>query len=333
MSNGDRFQHLALVVGLAVCVSSPLSAQLAGMAAVRAGVPVAIGPFELNTSGSVDQIASPTRPRTAFSIETSLYAPIGAGGVWVGSALEGARDIDTIPVRPLLRLGVWRSFNALQVAVGASSHAARLGGSQRKWVSGDSTFGDSSRSRLALWSELEGRLSWRISRTTIAAVVGTRPDVRQYRPTVWGHLDVAYALNPYASLVGAAGTDAPRIALGIPAVRFASLALRVGAWPSSNPPVERPAAPFVVRAVGARQYAITFQAPEATMVELSGDFDGWKPRSFRQIRSGVWEATVDAAPGTYHVNLRVNGGRWFAPPGLPQTEDDFNGTVGILVLR
>jgi len=29
----------------------------------------------------------------------------------------------------------------------------------------------------------------------------------------------------------------------------------------------------------------------------------------------------------------VNGDRWVAPPGLPTTDDDFNGTVGLVVIR
>lgn len=331
----DWYHRLALATALTVCVASSPRAQLAGMAAVRAGVPVAVGPFELSTSGSVDQIASPTRPRTAFSVTADIRAPIGNGALWIGSALEGAREIDTTPVRPRLRFGVSHSFKAIQMSVAASSHAARLGGFSVPisvpGVSGDSD--KALRSHVERWSELESRLSWSVSRATFAALVGTRPTVVQYRPTVWGHMDVTYAVSPYVSLVGAMGTDAPRLALGIPAVRFASAGLRLGAWPSSKPSAVDASPRFLVRPAGERRYAITYQAPNASLVELSGDFDRWKPAAFDQVRPGVWEMTIVAAPGTYHVNLRVDGGRWLAPPGLAQAEDDFSGAVGILVLR
>ena len=211
MSKSDWFHRLALAMGVLVCVASSSRAQLAGMAAVRAGAPVTVGPLELSTNGSVDQIASPTRPRTALSIEARVSAPIANGALWIGSALEGAREIDTIPVRPLLRFGMSQSFKAIQMSVAASSHAARLGGSSVQGIPTDSAA--AFRSHVALWSELESRLSWSVSRATFGAVVGTRPNVAQYRPTVWGHLDVAYTVSSYLSLVGAVGSDAPRIAL------------------------------------------------------------------------------------------------------------------------
>ena len=341
------FQHLMLAAGIAAWSTSPgrLGAQVAGIAGVRGAVPVSIGPFELSTRGTVERIGSSMLPRTALSLETNLRAPLWRGGVWVGSALEGAHEIDTIPIRPLLRFGIWQSIDAIRVSIGASSHTARIGGRAstfREVVTTDTlgnhhiqTFGDSgSPSKLALWSEVESQVSWRINRATFSVVLGARPDVQRFQPSVWGHLGATYELTPYAALVGVAGTDAPRIALGIPAVRFASLALRFSPWRSSaaSPEAPRPET-FVVRASGQRRYTITYRATGVKTVELSGDFAGWTPTPLTQTRAGVWQTTVIAGPGTYHVNLRVNGGQWFAPPGLPQTEDDFNGTVGILVLR
>ena len=38
-------------------------------------------------------------------------------------------------------------------------------------------------------------------------------------------------------------------------------------------------------------------------------------------------------PGVHHVSLRVNGGAWFAPPGVPAVPDDFGGTTGIIDVR
>jgi hypothetical protein len=33
------------------------------------------------------------------------------------------------------------------------------------------------------------------------------------------------------------------------------------------------------------------------------------------------------------VNIRVNGDAWTAPPGTPSIEDEFNGTVGLVVVQ
>jgi hypothetical protein len=38
-------------------------------------------------------------------------------------------------------------------------------------------------------------------------------------------------------------------------------------------------------------------------------------------------------PGTHRVNVRVNGDAWTAPPGMPAVNDEFNGRVGIIVVR
>ena len=34
----------------------------------------------------------------------------------------------------------------------------------------------------------------------------------------------------------------------------------------------------------------------------------------------------------YTLSVRVDGGAWFPPPGLPTTSDGFGGTVGVLVI-
>jgi hypothetical protein len=80
-------------------------------------------------------------------------------------------------------------------------------------------------------------------------------------------------------------------------------------------------------------YVISVRVPDARTVEISGDFDGWHPLGLREIRPDVWETTLVLLPGTHRINLRVNGDRWVAPPGLPSTDDDFNGTVGLIVVH
>jgi hypothetical protein len=187
---------------------------------------------------------------------------------------------------------------------------------------------------LELWSDVEGRAAWRSGRATFDAVVGARPKVFGLQPAVWTRIGVGYALTNRFSLAAAAGNEPPRFALGVPGTRFASLALRVNPWgsPKSEAVAERPTT-FALKPVGAGNYRITYVAANASSVEFSGDFDKWRPVSLVQTRPGVWEATIALAPGTYHVNVRVNGARWLAPAGLPQAEDDFNGRVGVLVVR
>ncbi len=53
------------------------------------------------------------------------------------------------------------------------------------------------------------------------------------------------------------------------------------------------------------------------------------------VRRGrdLWELTVPISSGLHQINIRTDGGKWVAPPGLPTTKDMFNGEVGIMVIR
>jgi hypothetical protein len=37
--------------------------------------------------------------------------------------------------------------------------------------------------------------------------------------------------------------------------------------------------------------------------------------------------------GIHHINMRIDGGTWIAPPGVPSIRDGFNGEVGVLVVK
>ena len=80
-------------------------------------------------------------------------------------------------------------------------------------------------------------------------------------------------------------------------------------------------------------YDVVMRVPHARRVEVSGDFNAWKAVELHETHPDTWEATLTLAPGTYHLSVRIDGARWTAPPGVPTLEDEFNGTVGIVVVR
>jgi len=339
MKRSGRFV-LGAVIGSLATLPATAVTQVAQIAGVRAQVPFALGPSELRTSGSMDRIASPVGIRTPFTFDAALAMPIKSAVIWLGSGIEGASEADSTPVRALFRGGYSQTVRGIRVSIDASSHVARLGGRSvtipQRVVNGATQVVDSTtnQSSLALWSDLEGRVAWSSGRATFDAVVGSRPSVAGLQSALWTRIGVGYTLSTRLALVGSVGNDPARLGLGVPGTRFASLSLRVNPWrtPKLGWPVEQPAA-FTLKLEGAGSYRITYRATNASMVEFSGDFDKWRPVSLVQTRTGVWEATIAIAPGTYHVNVRVNGERWVAPTGLPQAEDDFNGTVGVLVVR
>jgi hypothetical protein len=77
---------------------------------------------------------------------------------------------------------------------------------------------------------------------------------------------------------------------------------------------------------------IRIMAPNAWVVEISGDFNGWAPMRLEPTGDGSWTGRLQLPRGNYEMNLRVDGGDWIVPPGLLPLKDEFGGSVGLLVL-
>jgi 1,4-alpha-glucan branching enzyme len=66
-----------------------------------------------------------------------------------------------------------------------------------------------------------------------------------------------------------------------------------------------------------RAVRFEFQAsPTAQRVALVGDFNHWNRygQSLRKNPAGVWEITVDLAPGRYQYKFLVNDSQWVTDP-------------------
>jgi 1,4-alpha-glucan branching enzyme len=78
---------------------------------------------------------------------------------------------------------------------------------------------------------------------------------------------------------------------------------------------------------------IRLHAPGARNVEVMSDFTEWQALGLRPVAGGWWTTTTAIRPGVYQLNVRVNGGEWDAPAGVPVTVDEFGTRVGVLILR
>jgi hypothetical protein len=67
-------------------------------------------------------------------------------------------------------------------------------------------------------------------------------------------------------------------------------------------------------------------------VELNGDFTGWQPIALSSRADDSWTVTLPLAPGTYQLNVRIDGGPWVVPAGILPVSDEFGGRVGVLVI-
>jgi hypothetical protein len=100
--------------------------------------------------------------------------------------------------------------------------------------------------------------------------------------------------------------------------------LPLGASPGAARTLVEPASPG--------RYRVRIVAPGARTLELSGDPTAWKPVTLERDATGEWSVILALAPGTYHVVMRVDGGAWKAPPGLPTVPDEFRGASGLIVI-
>lgn len=205
-------------------------------------------------------------------------------------------------------------------------------------------------------TDADVRLTWTRGRTSVAGAGGVRlldwatgdrsvttvPGSR-----AWATLDATVGVGRRVAVVGGVGSGpagsgatATLVALSQPAglrTRYATLGVRLApslfARPSLPAAVRPSAARFAVRPAGPGKYALRVRVPAARAVELSGELTGWRPVTMRRVDADAWEAVLPAAEGSYRVSIRVDGGAWVAPPGLPPVDDDFGGSSALVVVR
>jgi hypothetical protein len=166
----------------------------------------------------------------------------------------------------------------------------------------------------------------------------------------WGSASVVAWLNTQLAIAGSAGSYPVDLTQGFPGGRFLSVALRIASrnarlTTSSRrlalDALDRAAAQ--TRAAGVTRFEVVRRsdtattlrvyAPTARSVDIDADFTQWQPLRLARTSDGWWSATVAIAPGTYEINLRIDGGRWLAPPGLLTTTDEFEGVIGLLTIE
>ena len=65
----------------------------------------------------------------------------------------------------------------------------------------------------------------------------------------------------------------------------------------------------MAKSITKKKQSFSFHAPGAMSVQLVGDFTHWQsaPVQMKKDKSGVWKASVELAPGSYHYRFLVDG--------------------------
>jgi hypothetical protein len=118
------------------------------------------------------------------------------------------------------------------------------------------------------------------------------------------------------------------IVRGLPAYNRFAIGMRLTPWIHHEP--EAKVAEHNDAVANARRLLLHLGA--ATRADVRGDFTDWKIVALTHDRDGAWALPAGIAPGVYTLSVRIDGGEWLPPPGLPTASDGFGGTVGVLVV-
>lgn len=187
----------------------------------------------------------------------------------------------------------------------------------------------------AHWLTSELYASWTRARFAAGASVGGWFAGARVPGVGFGSVELSTRVLPNVWVIGGAGIAPDLTRASRAAGRFSTLGLRFAyASRTTFAPTSTDAAArvFTVAPVDSSSYVFSLRAPDAERVELSGEFTGWKPVALVRSAGGLWVVRLAVAPGAYRVNVRIDGGRWQAPPGTTPVADDFGGSAGLVVV-
>ena len=313
----------------------------------RAGGTVTFAPpggpaFELRT-----QALTTRGPdvRGSGGLRTEAMARFGEGAsrLSLGAGVERDLGARPSPTRGVFSLGVDRQLR--DVAMGLKLEQSRRSVRVTSLVFPEPIPGDTlapvpiAVERTQDVSAVSARLGarWQRGRWMIESAAGLLLQ-RFASPHRWAQSSFSLGLGRDLALSATIGGSAPRwLALEPAAERRVSLGLRLAPemFPAmSGPRTGRPESRTWNLVRGPRGWTVIQVCVKgAGSVELIGDITRWQPMSLRRVGGSRWELGLALEPGVHQVNLRVDGGPWTPPPGLPTTADGFDGLAGVLVVE
>jgi hypothetical protein len=149
--------------------------------------------------------------------------------------------------------------------------------------------------------------------------------------TGFGSATASIDVTPSASLDVAIGRYPSNRLLETPAGRFfsAGVSFRTGGAPA-EPRLPRPSG---AREVPRGMTRLALRAPDATRVDVAGDFNNWRLTPATRSANGVWYVDLRIAPGQYRYAFRVDGREWRVPDGATAVNDGFGGKSAWITVR
>jgi hypothetical protein len=204
------------------------------------------------------------------------------------------------------------------------------------------------------YADAQASLDWKGGALDLGALLGIRlgDQLTTLSSNVksWASVNAVFWMTPRIALALGGGNYPVDPTQGFPGGRFVSLSLRLAQGrrhsqqaseqsarefplPDLAPNMAAGVTGFVANRGIGNTITLRVNAPDARLVEISGDFTNWVPAQLTPAGGGWWSITIPIRSGKYQMNARVNGGQWMVPPGLLSIADEFGGTVGLLVIE
>jgi len=286
------------------------------------------------------------------------------GGFWVGGGVARPWRIAVVSAVDVTGGGAWKrvgdatlsgtytNFFFTKVAAtrdssgttqscAARSEPLTITSSNGASLTSSSAAGSNDCRRQSRFSDLEGSVNWAYGWLELTGQAGYRfgdsydvtPDSRRWAAGT----AVLWITDRVAAVMGG-GRVPTNPSRGLPARNYANFGLMLSY--SSIPRTTVPVAPmtlaavkyFEVRSLATGTQKITVRVGGVETVEVMGDFSDWTPLVLMRRGRDMWDITLPVTAGVHEINLRLDGGPWLAPPGLPTRRDSFSGDVGLLVV-
>lgn len=297
-----------------------------------------------------DQVDVGTRINFAFSKRA---------GAWVGGGVARPWRVTVVSTVDLMNAGAWMDIGrATFTATGTTLGLTKIGTDEQAASSIDACPGNSlavADPRLSASSEvaaescrrrsrvtdltLSGR--WNLDRFEIAGEAGHRvggvADVAS-DSRYWSSGTLTMWLAPRAAFVMGGGRQPSNPARGIPARTFGTVGMMLAYAPTKySVPVRElnlaRIAAFETKPSGEGMQKIVVRVARVESVDVMGDFSDWSPLTMTRRGRDLWELNIPISAGRHQINIRTDGGKWVAPPGLPKMNDMFSGEVGVLIVK
>ena len=283
------------------------------------------------------------------------------GGLWLGAGVARPLRVAAVSNVNVSSGGVWTRFGAATLrgtvtsflftkiasradsidgsAVVCPAHVSASPATAEATVGSPDAVGTGCRHTSRL-TDVESSVKWEhhLMEVTVRGGqrFGDRLDVTS-ESRQWASAQAAIWVSSQLAAVAGGGREPAQPTRGLPARSFGSLGLMLAYWPipRGTVPVETPESmvhAFALRAAGPNTQRVTARIGGVEKVEIMGDFSDWQPMPLIRRGRDLWELLVPVAPGVHQINLRIDGGQWIAPPGMPTLRDGFNGEVGVLVI-